>query len=226
MNTSPTPICRKRWTSGTKLPLWTPFREPPGSTRFILRVPFFLLLAPLGHIKKSKRAHTGWAGRHSGPAVPCTSSSSSPRSYKRLRARSICRRAETQEAHCICTGCQIRAFKSILAPAYLLPHDKTKTDGDKRRTGGGLMRSLNPARATCEVALTQTLAPAVLGVESHSLQRRSRPPRAGCWVQVVALPQGRSWGMTRIVASWVRFRKAERNPAFLLSSLSRQDRCN
>ena len=135
---------------------------------------------------------------------------------------------ETQEAHCICAGCQTRAFRSSLAPAYLLPHEKTKTDGDKRRTGGGLMRSLHHGSATCEAAFMQTLAPTVLvlGVESHSLRRRSPPHRAGCCVQVVGLPWRHSWETMRVVASWVRFRKAERNPAFLLASLSWQDRCN
>lgn len=189
---------------------------------------FFLLLPPLGHVKKSKRAHTGWAGGRSGPAIPCISSSSLPRSFKRLRARSICRRMKPKK-HIVFAQAAKRERSGVAwHRRYLLPHEKTKPDGDKRRTGGGLMRSLNHGSATCEAAFMQTLAPTVLvlGVESHSLRRRSPPPRAGCCVQVVGLPRRHSWETTRVVASWVRFRKAERNPAFLLSSLSWQDRCN
>lgn len=78
-----------------------------------------------------------------------------------------------------------------MAPAYLLPYDKTKTDGDKGGTGGDFIRSLTRASATCKAALMQMLVPAilVLGVESH---RRLPPPRAGCCVQVVGWTTG-SW---------------------------------
>lgn len=69
--------------------------------------------------------------------------------------------------HSVCTGCQVLVLSSTSAPAHLLPRDKTKTDGDKHRTGGGLIRSLNHAIATCRAILIQMLAPTTAERDIH-----------------------------------------------------------
>lgn len=67
-----------------------------------------------------------------------------------------------------------------MAPAYLLPHDKTKTDGDKRRTGGGLIRSLNHVSATCKAAFNANAC------AHHARAEDGKPQPAA----TIASPQG------------------------------------
>lgn len=128
--------------------------------------------------------------------------------------------------HRACAGCRALLSGSVSAAAAPLPWDKTKSDGDKHRAGGGLIRSLSRGIATCKAALTQMLAPTTLGLRVESTARGDgHLPGAGCCAPVVGLARGHRWETMRIVVFWVRFRKAERNPSFLLSRLSRQDRC-
>lgn len=69
--------------------------------------------------------------------------------------------------HTVCTGCQVLVLSSTSAPAHLLSCDKTKTDGDKHRTGGGLIRSLNHVIVTCRAILIQMLAPTAAQRATH-----------------------------------------------------------
>lgn len=81
--------------------------------------------------------------------------------------------------HCACAGCRALVSGGISAPAALLPQDKTKTDGDKHRAGGGLIRSLSHVIATCKAALTQVLAPTTLGLGVESTARGDNRLRRG-----------------------------------------------